>query len=116
MKLGAFRGVKAMLIMTRKAMGKNPHIKRIGKSILQTIFPNLAFAVPYGYDFYKHYPDVPEYFGQLDTQKKFAYRPLLSVVMPTYNTDHRFLRECIDSIIMQSYDNWELCIADDASS
>ena len=43
-------------------------------------------------------------------------QPLISVVMPTYNTDEKFLRLCIDSVLNQSYQNWELCIADDAST
>lgn len=48
--------------------------------------------------------------------EQLAYKPLISVVTPTYNTDEIFLRACIDSVIAQSYPNWELCIADDASS
>lgn len=43
-------------------------------------------------------------------------QPLISVVMPTYNTEEKFLRLCIESVINQSYQNWELCIADDAST
>lgn len=42
-------------------------------------------------------------------------QPLLSVIMPVYNTDEKFLRACIDSVLAQSYPHWELCIADDAS-
>jgi glycosyltransferase involved in cell wall biosynthesis len=42
--------------------------------------------------------------------------PLISIVMPTYNTDEKLLRLCIESVLNQSYTNWELCIADDASS
>jgi GT2 family glycosyltransferase len=47
---------------------------------------------------------------------KFKHRPLISIILPLYNTPHDFLRECIDSVIGQSYTNWELCITDDASS
>jgi GT2 family glycosyltransferase len=47
--------------------------------------------------------------------KTFAQRPLISVMMATYNTPARFLRKAIDSVLAQTYDNWELCIADDAS-
>jgi O-antigen biosynthesis protein len=46
---------------------------------------------------------------------KLTYRPLISVLIPTYNTNEKFLRECLDSVINQVYQNWELCIADDAS-
>jgi glycosyltransferase involved in cell wall biosynthesis len=42
--------------------------------------------------------------------------PLISVVMPTFNTPAIFLREAIESVLQQDYPQWELCIADDASS
>ncbi len=45
-------------------------------------------------------------------QHKFAYEPLISIVVPTYNTPKHFLTEMIDSVLAQSYSNWELCIAD----
>lgn len=43
-------------------------------------------------------------------------KPLISVVMPVYNTPEKWLRKCIDSVIAQTYPNWELCIANDAST
>lgn len=46
---------------------------------------------------------------------KFDNRPLISVVMPTYNTPEKWLRKAIESVRNQLYPNWELCIADDAS-
>ena len=39
-----------------------------------------------------------------------------SIILPTYNTDPIYLRECIDSVLQQTHKNWELCIADDAST
>lgn len=42
--------------------------------------------------------------------------PLISIVMPVYNTGELFLRECIESVLAQSYPYWELCIADDKST
>lgn len=43
-------------------------------------------------------------------------RPLISVVLPVYNVPEKWLRFCIDSVTRQFYANWELCIADDAST
>lgn len=42
-------------------------------------------------------------------------QPLISIVMPVYNTSEVWLRQAIDSVLNQIYPHWELCIADDAS-
>ncbi len=47
--------------------------------------------------------------------ESFAQRPTISVILPVYNVDEKWLRLCIDSVINQIYPHWELCIADDAS-
>ncbi|PLX81865.1 MAG: glycosyl transferase family 2 [Desulfuromonas sp.] len=46
----------------------------------------------------------------------FSQRPLISVIVPTYNTPAPFLRRMIDSVRDQLYSHWELCLADDGSS
>lgn len=46
----------------------------------------------------------------------FKYKPLISIIVPTYNTDLRHLKELIQSVISQSYDNWELVLIDDNST
>ncbi|MEW5785462.1 MAG: glycosyltransferase family 2 protein [Bacillota bacterium] len=47
---------------------------------------------------------------------EFPYRPLISVLVPVYNVEEKWLRSCIDSVMQQLYPYWELCIADDAST
>ena len=42
----------------------------------------------------------------------FSYEPLISIVVPAYETDKTFLRELITCVIKQTYTNWELIIAD----
>lgn len=42
--------------------------------------------------------------------------PLVSIVMPTWNTEPRWLQEAYDSLCRQFYPHWQLCIADDAST
>ena len=42
-------------------------------------------------------------------------KPLVSIITPTYNHE-KFIRKCIESVLNQSYDNWEQIIIDDGSS
>ncbi|WOX56630.1 glycosyltransferase [uncultured Methanoculleus sp.] len=43
------------------------------------------------------------------------YQPKISIVTPVWNTDEKYLRNMIDSVQRQVYDNWELCIVDGGS-
>ena len=56
--------------------------------------------------------------GELDEQRKtkFEYEPKISVIVPMYNTKEKYLKELIDSLIEQTYANWELCLADGSDS
>jgi glycosyltransferase involved in cell wall biosynthesis len=45
----------------------------------------------------------------------FPRRPLLSVILPVYNVEEKWLRACLESVCGQLYENWELCLADDHS-
>lgn len=50
----------------------------------------------------------------LELQKKscFIKAPLISIITPLYNTPIQYLRDMIDSVCNQSYENWQLCLAD----
>lgn len=48
--------------------------------------------------------------------REMASPPLISILMPTYNTPAAVLRDTIQSVLNQLYPNWELCIADDGST
>ena len=48
--------------------------------------------------------------------ERLEYRPLLSVIMPVFNPPVEFLTEAIESVLAQSYPQFELCIADDGST
>lgn len=43
---------------------------------------------------------------------KFSKDIKISILVPLYNTPERFLREMINSVVAQTYQNWELCLAD----
>jgi GT2 family glycosyltransferase len=47
--------------------------------------------------------------------EKLHHQPLITIIMPCYETPPHFLREAIASIQVQHYPHWELCLVDDAS-
>ena len=65
---------------------------------------------PYAEWFTENLPSREE----LDQQRKtvFDKQPKISIIVPTYRTPEVFLREMMDSVVNQTYGNWELCIAD----
>ena len=67
-------------------------------------------SIPYSKWIQKHLPSPKE----LEEQKKyqFLYRPKISIVIPLYRTPEKYLCEMIDSVLNQSYSNWELCLSD----
>jgi GT2 family glycosyltransferase len=44
-----------------------------------------------------------------------TFNPLISIIVPVWNTPEPLLVQCIESVLKQSYTNWQLCLADDAS-
>jgi GT2 family glycosyltransferase len=48
--------------------------------------------------------------------EKFSLNPLISVILPVYNTPKEWLVKAIESVRNQIYPHWELCISDDAST
>lgn len=45
----------------------------------------------------------------------YKMKPLISIIIPVYNTE-KYIRRCIDSVIAQSYKEWELILVDDGST
>lgn len=48
---------------------------------------------------------------QRQREKTFDYMPLISILVPVYNTPEEFLKQMIQSVRKQTYGNWELCLA-----
>ena len=46
----------------------------------------------------------------------FSYSPKISILVATFNTKEEYLKEMIDTVVNQSYSNWELCIADGSTN
>ena len=55
-------------------------------------------------------PDAGRLAAERDMQ--FPLKIRISIITPVYNTDESLLQDMIDSVIAQTYENWELCLAD----
>ncbi len=65
------------------------------------------------YDYAEWYNLTKPTEEELEQQRHavFEHEPLLSVVIPAYKTPEKYLREMMDSILAQTYKNWEVCVA-----
>ncbi len=69
--------------------------------------------VNYGdYGDWIHANEVRDWEIRAQTKKKFKNMPKISLIVPMYNTKEKFLKELVDSVIKQTYSNWELCLSD----
>ena len=83
------------------------------KEKLQWEESSIAFLNPFDIEEYNEWIVKHEIHDEV---KKLDYNPKISIIVPVYNAPINYLEECIDSVIDQNYENWELCIADDKST
>ena len=107
--------VKKIAKVTKSIVVSNKHTKRMATKLKNvTLLAIGGLEQREIYSLSTFYPTIHDYYYQCKDVR--ASDPLVSILLPTYNTPEIYLRECIESIIIQSYSNWELCIADDAST
>ena len=103
-----------------RSVHKREGLQGVRKRILDThkgTFTNASDRVDYQ-EWIRRYDTLDDE-SRSSMQRKLAthaYQPLISVVMPVYNANPEWLAKAIESVRSQIYPNWELCIADDAST
>ena len=70
----------------------------------------------YGRWFARHRGPPKEAAKLREQSRTLSYRPLISILTPTFNPNDQFLTATIESVIAQAYENWELVLIDDGSS
>lgn len=84
-----------------------------GSYLLGTLFGFSAIMNPTNRLRYNRWLAQNEHISEYRKQK---YEPLISVLIPVYNVKAKYLKACIDSVLNQNYDNFEICLVDDAST
>ena len=77
---------------------------------IKSVTPHLSYSY-----WIKHSEPNPNAVRIAEAIAKFKYTPKISIVMPVYDTPLDFLDLAIRSVQTQHYENWELCVCDDAS-
>lgn len=102
-------------LLKEQAKSKGIAYEKVVESHYKRLFATVAESGNYS-----HWMDTIEIMSQpLENQVASLLsgnsHPLISVVMPTYNSDPEHLTAAVESLLSQSYPHWQLCISDDGS-
>jgi GT2 family glycosyltransferase/SAM-dependent methyltransferase/glycosyltransferase involved in cell wall biosynthesis len=98
-----------------RAFGRKARGRVIGRLSSKRV-PTIARSITYEQWIAATEPDAAALQRQREGSKVLPFRPLVSIITPVWNPDPRLLRETIESVRRQTYDNWELCLADGGST
>ena len=87
------------------------YLKKYGIACLVKAFIKQCFKKDIYYSKWYNNHVIPDEEAIEQQKKKFVYAPQISIVVPVYNTPELFLKDMILSVRLQTYSNWELCIA-----
>ncbi|MFM0401179.1 glycosyltransferase family 2 protein [Paraburkholderia aspalathi] len=92
-------------------------VRREGPSGLRSLMYRAANAGDYG-GWVERFDSIDEGTRSVLRARSAALadRPLISILVPVFNTPADYLREMIESVRAQIYQEWELCVCDDAST
>lgn len=112
-KLTASKAKRLMLKKLNEIWYDEP-VEDLYKKYCEYFDENLS---PVSYQHWLDKNDIPANIGvsHSKTIKCNPHNPKFSLLLATYNSDIGFLSSCIESVIHQSYPDWQLCIADDGS-
>jgi glycosyltransferase involved in cell wall biosynthesis len=135
LKLKAYRRELKLLKEERRRLRESPE-RRVGQvlfapfrlftkpaiALWRKVLPhNLLHGVPavpteYQQWFEKHRASAQDLAKMRDEVRAFASQPLVSILTPVFDTPVSWLREAVESVSGQVYENWELLLIDDGSS
>lgn len=84
-------------------------VKDLGNQIV-------ASGDPYQQWMMRNFPREAEFRQYKRESELFSYKPLVSIILPVYNPPEELFKQTLNSVLGQIYENWELCVADDAST
>ncbi len=89
--------------------------RKVKNKLIHVMKDTLLFSKA-RYNFWRKKKAITTDEMQYQRKYKFVNSPLVSIVVPVYNTPARYLNELVDSILAQTYSQWELCLANGNST
>jgi hypothetical protein len=113
-----FRALRRQVALVLRSV-RTGRIRRVAAKIARAVAPGLmrrrarrritpAAAIPPGGD--------TDPLLLTAEARRLEYRPLISVLVPVYNTAPTYLKLCVESVLDQVYPEWELIMCDDGST
>lgn len=103
--------------LAREAKQQRTSWRTVALQAYESTFEHSAAAISYDWWCKQQAEQCQKQLQVLQSQQEqWAHRPVISILLPVYNTPPVLLTECIHSVTAQIYSNWQLCIADDAST
>ena len=109
----------------QRTLGRHRWGRMVQKGIRELRRGNLLFFLEQGFLYFQRLAGYGFWVAKTEKRPvpalkqeiaRFFYKPKVSLLTPVYNVDPAWLDACIDSVVRQFYDNWELCLHDDASA
>ena len=118
---GAYAGRKPhRLFDCEYYLAHNPDVAESGVNPLIHFLDQGACEGRSPFDIYSEWIELHEKRGDVNDVDRLLQqsksKPLVSIIMPVFNTSIQWLKKAIDSVLIQTYPHWELCIADDGST
>jgi GT2 family glycosyltransferase len=82
----------------------------------KTKAPVLSEAARYQTWIAEHEPDAIALDRQRHVARSWSNAPKISLLVPAFNPAPKFLEEMLASVAAQTYENWEICLADASSN
>ncbi|MBR1571642.1 MAG: glycosyltransferase [Lachnospiraceae bacterium] len=83
-----------------------------GRKYYNKVLANRLNGTDVPYMAWRRYQEISDEERIRQSQQKFDYMPCISILVPAYRTPRDFLVQMIESVVNQTYANWQLCIAD----
>ena len=107
MESSKFWKIRKLWFASKKAL----HLGRISRFLHLKLPKAKQFTDSYQSWIHNNEPTFEEIKQQHIREKSFQFSPLISIILPVYKVPTKILFETLQSVINQSYTNWEVCIA-----